>query len=74
VIEQVPASAAPDDVMRNVICGSCNASASAGDYCAEALARICPLSRYGAEVLMILEDLHRNASLRRPEPQTTRQK
>jgi hypothetical protein len=72
-IEDVPADAAPDGIMRNKICGSCNASASAGDYCAEGLARICPLSRYGADVLMILEDLHRIGSPRRPDSQTTRQ-
>lgn len=72
-IEEVPADAAPDDIMRNKICGSCNASASAGDYCAESLVRTCPLSRYGADVLVILEDLHRIGSPGRPNMKITRQ-
>ena len=50
-------SAAPDDVLREYVCPACSASVSAGDYCAEHLARTCPLSCYSAEVLDILQRL-----------------
>jgi NADPH-dependent glutamate synthase beta subunit-like oxidoreductase len=41
--------------IRDVVCSACAASPSAGDYCAESLARTCPLSRYNQEVLDVLK-------------------
>jgi hypothetical protein len=60
-----PLDEAPDEAMRRHVCPTCHASASAGDYCSDRLHRTCPLSRYGSDVLQILEDLHCNQQ--RPE-------
>ena len=49
----------PDHVMLKFVCPTCHASTSAGEFCADRLARTCPLSRYAGEVLEILEDLRR---------------
>lgn len=46
-----------DRIMRTFVCQACQVSATAGDYCAEGMARTCPLSRHGGEVLGILEEL-----------------
>ena len=56
---------APDDILREYVCPACHASLSAGDYCAEHLARTCPLSIYSAEVLDILQRL-KHAPARSP--------
>jgi hypothetical protein len=47
----------PDEVLRQYVCPSCHASVSAGDYCAEHVARTCPLSIYSADVLDLLQRL-----------------
>lgn len=52
-----PLPPAPDDVMRQVVCPTCQASASAGDYCSEGMTRTCPLSRHSGQVLQLLESL-----------------
>jgi hypothetical protein len=48
-----------DDAMQRLVCPTCHASASAGDFCVDRLDRTCPLSRYGADVIRVLEDLQR---------------
>jgi hypothetical protein len=42
---------------REVICACCGASPTAGDYCLEHLTRTCPLSRYIADALALIEPL-----------------
>ncbi|HTL28656.1 MAG TPA: hypothetical protein VL282_05540 [Tepidisphaeraceae bacterium] len=59
-------AASPDEVLRNYVCPACRASLSAGDYCAEHLARTCPLSCYSAEVLEILQRLKHAAGVGTP--------
>ena len=41
-------------LVRHAVCQACKASSSPGDYCAEGMARTCPLSRYGSLVLEVL--------------------
>ena len=50
-------SQSSDEVLREYVCPACHASVSAGDYCAEHVARTCPLSIYSAEVLDVLQRL-----------------
>ena len=52
-----PLDESPDEAMEKHVCPTCHASPSAGDFCTDRLDRSCPLSRYGADVLQILEDL-----------------
>ena len=47
-----------DRAIRSVACSSCQASPSAGDFCSEFFARTCPLSRYGREVIDLLQRVH----------------
>ena len=37
------------------VCAGCSCAPTAGDFCAERLARTCPLSRYGTVVVETLE-------------------
>jgi hypothetical protein len=48
-----------DEAMQRLVCPGCHVCPSAGEYCIDRLDRTCPLSRYGAEVIRILEDLQR---------------
>jgi hypothetical protein len=43
--------------VRERVCGSCHKSLDAGDYCAEFLARTCPLSRSAEKLMTALEKL-----------------
>jgi hypothetical protein len=70
---ECPRETAPDDVIRHYVCPACQASApvagesagaSAGDFCIDRLTRTCPLSRYGGDVLAVLEDTLRAAGAR----------
>jgi hypothetical protein len=54
-----PLDESPDEAMQRVVCPTCHASASAGEYCTDRMDRTCPLSRYSADVIQILEDLVR---------------
>ena len=54
-----PIEESADEAMEKHVCPRCHASPSAGDFCTDRLDRTCPLSRYGADVLRILEDLQR---------------
>jgi hypothetical protein len=54
-----PLDGSADEAMQRLVCPTCHASASAGDYCTDRLDRTCPLSRCAAQVLQILEDLQR---------------
>jgi hypothetical protein len=54
-----PLAESADEAMQRLICPACHASTSAGEYCIDRLDRTCPLSRYGADVIRILEDLQR---------------
>jgi hypothetical protein len=60
------AAQSPDEVLREYVCPACHASISAGDYCAEHIARTCPLSIYSAEVLDILQRLKHAPALKDP--------
>jgi hypothetical protein len=53
----IPAGLSAESVMRESVCQTCECSASAGDYCADRLARTCPLSRYAGDVLEIVEEV-----------------
>jgi hypothetical protein len=55
--QQTPAEMSLDRVMREFVCKGCQASPTAGDFCAEGLTRTCPLSRYAATVLQILSSI-----------------
>ena len=46
-----------EQVVHNVVCQTCTSSISAGDYCADYLTRSCPLSRYAADVLTVLDKI-----------------
>ena len=58
-VRKAAADASPDQIMRAFVCPTCTASPTAGDFCVEGAARTCPLSRYGGEVLQLLDDLRR---------------
>ena len=58
-VEAETNASSPDEAIRTFICPTCAASPSAGEYCPNHLFRTCPLSRYSADILRILEDLHR---------------
>ena len=47
-----------EQAMRNKVCNHCTLSPTAGDYCAESLARTCPLSRYALDLVAVLQRLH----------------
>lgn len=57
VFEGKTTNQAGDEVMRKSVCPECDACPTAGDFCSERLARTCPLSRYNAQVIAILEQL-----------------
>lgn len=46
---------------REIICQTCDATPSGGDYCADRSSRKCPLSRYMGEVVETLEALQKRA-------------
>jgi hypothetical protein len=60
-----PREMAADDVNRHYVCLTCQASASAGDsagdFCIDRFTRTCPLSRYGRDVLEVLQETVRAA-------------
>src|SRR5689334_3958007 len=43
--------------IKDFVCQSCDASPTAGDYCTDGMARSCPLSLYGGEVVALIERL-----------------
>jgi len=43
--------------IRNFVCAVCDASPTSGDYCTDGMARTCPLSLYGGEVVAMIEQL-----------------
>jgi hypothetical protein len=47
--------------LKDTVCGKCRLSPTAGDYCADYLARSCPLSTYAGEVIGALEGLRAHA-------------
>ena len=49
-----PTQISTELLVRHVVCQACTASTSAGDYCADGLARTCPLSRYHQDVIDVL--------------------
>jgi hypothetical protein len=50
-----PTQISTELLVRNVVCQTCKAAPSAGDYCADGLARTCPLSRYNQDVIDVLK-------------------
>jgi hypothetical protein len=46
-----------EHVIRERVCTSCRQALGSGDYCAEFLARTCPLSRNAERLLTALEKL-----------------
>jgi hypothetical protein len=44
-----------EQLLREMVCQSCKIHPSAGDYCAASFTRTCPLSRYGQDVLELLD-------------------
>jgi hypothetical protein len=67
-VRKAPADASPDQIMKKFVCPTCQVSASGGDFCAQGEMRSCPLSRYGGEVLQILEDLRHRYQHHQYEP------
>ena len=43
----------------NQVCAGCRLRPTHGDFCADFLARTCPLSRYSGDVIGALQRLHR---------------
>ena len=43
--------------IKNFVCQVCDASPTAGDYCTDGMARSCPLSRYGGQVIGLIAQL-----------------
>ena len=41
--------------MKDLICARCTLAPSSGEYCAEYMARTCPLSRYARDVLELID-------------------
>ena len=58
-VRKAPDDASPDQVMKQFVCPTCNATPTAGDFCVEGAARTCPLSRYGGDVLTLLDTLRK---------------
>ena len=58
-VHKSPADASPDQIMKQFVCPTCHAAPTAGDFCVEGATRTCPLSRYGGEVLKLLEELRK---------------
>jgi hypothetical protein len=56
-VAERPIVVSAEKVMLDNVCQTCERSASAGDYCAERLARTCPLSRYACDVMEIIETI-----------------
>jgi hypothetical protein len=50
-----PAMAPYELAVLNRVCQHCDGSLTAGDYCQENLTRDCPLSRYMAQVMTVIE-------------------
>lgn len=46
-----------DKAIKETICPSCAVSPTAGEFCPEFSARTCPLSRFSAEVVLLIETL-----------------
>ena len=59
-----PPPAGYEDAIRETVCSACHLNPSAGEYCHAFLARTCPVSVFGAEVIAALTEL----MARRHEP------
>jgi hypothetical protein len=46
-----------DKQIKDTICPDCTVSPTHGEFCAEFMARTCPLSRFSAEVVILIETL-----------------
>jgi hypothetical protein len=57
--------------IRDGICQYCEATPTAGDFCSERLARICPLSLFGREVLSVIETLQEDVFRQHDAAKTT---
>ena len=55
-----------EEAMGSFVCPHCHAAPTSGDFCSERLARTCPLSRYGDQVLAILEKVRDHHQVRGP--------
>ncbi len=66
VAEGATLACAADEIVHTIICQTCRASPTAGDFCSDRLARTCPLSRYGAQLIEILERLRQLPAEARP--------
>lgn len=59
VAEGERATHSAERAILNVVCQTCAQSLAAGDYCPDHLTRVCPLSRYAADVIEVLDKLQR---------------
>jgi hypothetical protein len=57
VHDDSPAPGAIEQAIRGRICRHCSLAPTAGEECAEFSSRTCPLSRYGADVVGVIETL-----------------
>ena len=46
-----------EEGIRDAICPTCALSNSAGEFCADRMARTCPLAAYGKQVIELIEGL-----------------
>jgi len=51
------APGAYETAIRDSVCPTCKLTPSAGDFCADQMARTCPLSAYGKQVIELIEGL-----------------
>jgi hypothetical protein len=49
------APASFEQSVKELICGRCTLAPSSGEYCIEYMTRTCPLSRYAAEVIRLID-------------------
>src|SRR5436305_12072617 len=51
VAQRLPVLGDADQAVEAIVCETCHARPTAGEFCAEFASRTCPLSRYGRDVI-----------------------
>jgi hypothetical protein len=65
VAEDLPVLADADLAVEQIVCETCHIRPTSGEFCAEFASRACPLSRYGRDVIDLLQrmrDRHRQST------------
>jgi hypothetical protein len=55
VLRHLPVLGDADEAVEQIVCAVCHVRPTSGEFCAEFATRTCPLSRYGRDVIELLQ-------------------